>query len=154
MGNHGHQEILVNIQCGETTHAFWQVGTRTIGGMFNAMNQAVLNMSYVKLKVIKCLIPFQYGVHIASLKYDITKTSGLVQVWWVGKSNSNVCFSFCPLFYCYKIAGKLSTRPIWFRCLFPGCGHSCLKSSISNSWIHCSLFVYYVKNIKMFLGFP
>ena len=37
----------------ETTRVFWQVGTRSIGGMLNAMNQAVLNMSYVKLKGIE-----------------------------------------------------------------------------------------------------
>ena len=37
----------------ETIHVFWQVGTRSIGGMLNAMNQAVLNMSYVKLKGIE-----------------------------------------------------------------------------------------------------
>jgi hypothetical protein len=37
----------------ETIHVFWQVGTRSIGGMLNAMNQAVLNMSYVKLKEIE-----------------------------------------------------------------------------------------------------
>ena len=37
----------------ETIHVFWQVGTRSIGGMLNAMNRAVLNMSYVKLKRIE-----------------------------------------------------------------------------------------------------
>jgi hypothetical protein len=37
----------------ETIHVFWQVGTRSIGGMLNAMNRAVLNMSYVKLKGIE-----------------------------------------------------------------------------------------------------
>ena len=37
----------------ETILVFWQVGTRSIGGMLIAMNQAALSMSYVKLKGIE-----------------------------------------------------------------------------------------------------
>ena len=42
----------------ETIHVSWQVGTRSIGGMLNAMNRAVLNISYVKLKGIQYKIFF------------------------------------------------------------------------------------------------
>ena len=64
----------------ETIHVFWQVGTRSIGGMLNAMNQAVLNISYVKLKGIEYKISTIKILQMYSNKINMKK--GIFS--WIG----------------------------------------------------------------------